>query len=256
MDLRREGQCFRDGLRIAEQVGDASGVRWLRGQLVVTALAEGRWDDSLQAADRFIAECEAGSPHYLESGARSARARQRLGRGDGDGALADHRRAIALARKAGDPQTLMPNLGAAVATFETLGLNEEAASLSVELVASARQHPEEAAWTLAIDFLYMRSASPHGSELREILADAPPLPWKDLAFACLDRDFVRAAELWAAAGSPTWEARLRLRAAEELIEAGRRHDGEVELRKALAFYRTVGATFFIERGETLLAKSA
>ena len=62
--------------------------------------------------------------------------------------------------------------------------------------------------------------------------------------------------MWAEAGSPTWEARLRLRAAEELIETGRRAEGEVELQKAIAFYRTVGATFFIQRGEQLLAKSA
>ena len=50
-------------------------------------------------------------------------------------------------------------------------------------------------------------------------------------------------------GSPPWEARLRLRAAEELIETGRRAEGEAELAKALAFYRSVGATFYINRGE-------
>jgi hypothetical protein len=33
-------------------------------------------------------------------------------------------------------------------------------------------------------------------------------------------------------------------------------EGEVELQKAISFYRTVGATFFIQRGEQLLAKSA
>ena len=38
---------------------------------------------------RFIAECEAGSPHTNEGGARFARAIVRLGRGDPDGALAD-----------------------------------------------------------------------------------------------------------------------------------------------------------------------
>ena len=45
-------------------------------------------------------------------------------------------------------------------------------------------------------------------------------------------------------------------AAEELIETGRRDEGEAELEKALAFYRSVGATFFIERGEALLAQAA
>ena len=33
---------------------------------------------------------------------------------------------------------------------------------------------------------------------------------------------------------------------------GERAEGEAELEKALAFYRSVGATFFLERGEALL----
>ncbi|MGI8480156.1 MAG: hypothetical protein ACR2M2_09950 [Gaiellaceae bacterium] len=41
-----------------------------------------------------------------------------------------------------------------------------------------------------------------------------------------------------------------------LIQAGLRAEGEAELRRALVFYRSVGATFCIERGEKLLAKSA
>ncbi|CAN5746040.1 hypothetical protein BH20ACT14_BH20ACT14_05330 [soil metagenome] len=56
--------------------------------------------------------------------------------------------------------------------------------------------------------------------------------------------------------SPTLEAWQRRSAGEHLIEAGRRAEGEVELAKALAFYRSVGATFFIQRAEALLAKSA
>jgi hypothetical protein len=35
-----------------------------------------------------------------------------------------------------------------------------------------------------------------------------------------------------------------------------RAEGEAELERTLAFYRSVGATFFIQRGEQLLAKSA
>ena len=42
---------------------------------------------------------------------------------------------------------------------------------------------------------------------------------------------------------------------EDLIDAGRRAEGEAEIEKALAFYRSVGATFFVERGERLLAKA-
>jgi hypothetical protein len=41
----------------------------------------------------------------------------------------------------------------------------------------------------------------------------------------------------------------------DLIEAGRFAEGEAELEKALDFYRSVGATFLIERGERLLAEA-
>ena len=62
--------------------------------------------------------------------------------------------------------------------------------------------------------------------------------------------------MWAEGGSPTWEARLRLRASEELTESGRLVEGQQQAAKALAFYRSVGATFFVRRAEELLPASA
>ena len=140
--------------------------------------------------------------------------------------------------------------------FEAHDLAGEARDLAVELVELGRTYPHTAAWAFPFEFLLARVALEFERELREALDLSPAGPWKALAFVCLDRDFVRAADMWAKGGSPTWEARLRLRVAEELIETGRRAEGEVELAKALAFYRTVGATFYIDRGEALLAKSA
>jgi 16S rRNA G966 N2-methylase RsmD len=81
-------------------------------------------------------------------------------------------------------------------------------------------------------------------------------PWKELTLAGAGGDFGRVADLYAGFGSPTLEAEARLCAAEELIEGGQRAAGEVELQKALAFYREVGATSFIQQGEALLAASA
>ncbi len=107
----------------------------------------------------------------------------------------------------------------------------------------------------AVGVLFSRFAVEFESELREALEDAPPGPWKDLAFACLDRDFVHAADMWADAGSPTWAARLRLRAAEELIETGQCAEGELQAAKALDFYRSVDATLYIERCESLLREA-
>jgi hypothetical protein len=52
------------------------------------------------------------------------------------------------------------------------------------------------------------------------------------------------------------EAELRVHAGRDLIERGRQGEGDAELRKAIDFYRSVGATFYVARAEQLLAKSA
>ena len=85
-----------------------------------------------------------------------------------------------------------------------------------------------------------------------LFANAGMNQFKELFTGREQRDYVRAAELWGAAGSPTWEARLRLRAAEDLIETGRRAEAETQIRLTLPFCRMVSATFWVERGEALL----
>ncbi|HXH95800.1 MAG TPA: hypothetical protein VNH40_01200, partial [Gaiellaceae bacterium] len=256
LDLAEMRPLFAEGLRIAERFGDAVGARWLRGQLTHNALWLGRWDESLRDIEAFLAESEAGSPHYLDHQAQVARAHIREARGDVEGALADTRLALAGGRAAKDPQAILPVLGLAASRLFDHGYAPEARELARELVEVARANPQESVCQLPWTFSFSPLAVEFESELRDAVEQAPPGPWKTLAFACLDRDFVRAAEIWAGAGSPTMEARLRLRAGEELIEAGRRAEGEAELAKALAFYRAVDATYFIRRAEALLERPA
>jgi hypothetical protein len=180
------------------------------------------------------------------------RAEIREARGDFERALPDVRRSLALAREAGDPQALLPRLGSTVLIFESHGLADEARPLAVELVELVPAYAHQAALSLCVGFLISRLALEFEPALRQDLADAPRGPWKELAFACLDRDFVRAADIWATGGSPTFEARVRLRAAEELVERGSHAEGEEQARRALEFYRSVAAVYYIDRCETLL----
>ena len=253
-DLRRAGELFAEGLQVAERFGDASGARWLRHQCAAADLVLGRWDEALEGEEAFIAECEAGSPHYLESAARANRALIRDARGDDAGALADWPRAVELARESADPQELLPSLGGAVEFFERHGHIDEACTLAEEVVELVQRHPADAVWSLPVGFLFSRISTEFKAELTSALRDAPPWPWRELAFACTESDFVRAADMWAKGGSPTFEARSRLRAAEELLEAGRTTDGEEQAARALEFYRSVAATYFIDRCETLLSR--
>jgi hypothetical protein len=52
------------------------------------------------------------------------------------------------------------------------------------------------------------------------------------------------------------EAFFRLRAAEQLVDEGRRAEADEQLGRALAFYRSVCATRYVREGEALLAASA
>jgi len=72
--------------------------------------------------------------------------------------------------------------------------------------------------------------------------------WRDAGRAVALEDFGRAAELFAHIGSLPDEAHARLR-------AGQAGDRE-QLQRALAFYRSVGATRYVREGEALLAASA
>jgi class 3 adenylate cyclase/tetratricopeptide (TPR) repeat protein len=255
-DFRREGELFVEALKLAERFGDGSGMRWIRGQLIGMDFIFGRWDEALRGADDFIGECEAGSAHYLESQVRQSRGLIRLSRGDHENGLADCRHGVALARDAKDPQVIFFDLGACMFALETVGLLDDARELSRELVDRLRGYPESGALATVFWFAWSRLAADFEQDLRKMVERAPNGPWKDLAMVCLDRDYEHAASMFAERGSPVWEALLRHRAAEALIGTGRRAEGEVELRKAISFYRTVGATFFIQRSEQLLARSA
>jgi hypothetical protein len=84
------------------------------------------------------------------------------------------------------------------------------------------------------------------SEVAEILdREEIDSPWLHAGRAVLARDFRRAADIFAEAGALTPEAFFRLHAG-----------SEPDVRAALAFYRSVGATRFIREGEAVLTASA
>ena len=252
-DVRREDELFGEAYLMAERFGDLDTLRFSRGDRIWTRWALGHWDEAGRAADEFIAEC-AASPHYLEASAREIRAYLRLARGDRDGALDDYRRSLELARQIKDLQTLLPGLVQSARGLVLLGKIDEAQALAREAIELVGEHVENA----FIFWMLNPVARQLGlrQQVRDVVVRASEGPWKEVALAGADGDFSRAADLFAARGTPTFEAEARLCAAEELFEAGQRAEGESELQKALAFYRKVGATSYIQLGEALLAASA
>ena len=92
-------------------------------------------------------------------------------------------------------------------------------------------------------------------DLKEVLETQPfqEVPWIRAGLLALDGDFGGAADVFATMGNPAYEARMRLRIGESCVH---REQADDEVERALAFYRSVGATYFIRRGEALLAESA
>jgi tetratricopeptide (TPR) repeat protein len=253
-DVARWRELLAESERLAKRVRDATTIRWAQYSTILENLFTGRWDDALESANQFIAMCESGHPHYHEVGVRGARSEVRLGRGDAQGALEDVERLLGLARGASDRQSFLPALKVAARAYATLGHLGESRSVTRELLAAA-----EAPGQAPLFYFYPLwpvTDSELVEEVRALYASVPPSPWRDAQLAVLDGDFSRAAAFFACVGYRGPEAEVHLLAAETLIGNGRRAEGEGALQKALAFHRSVGATFYVQRGEALLAETA
>jgi tetratricopeptide (TPR) repeat protein len=246
----RDGQLERGfdlqarGLHAALRFGDRFNVRWFRAERAIECYLTGRWDEAAGLADEFLGEIESGAPHYMESACRHARTLMRLARGDDPGALADAERLLAGDNT--DPQVRQPALGAAARVFMEL------------------DRPELANVIRAATELRFYDG-PGLPDVAVVTAEAVALepsrvggtrPWAEAARLVLGGDFMGAAEVYAAMGSLPDEADARLRAARSLVDAGSRAEADAQLQRALAFYRSVGATRYLRQGEALLAASA
>jgi hypothetical protein len=251
-DIKREDELFAEAEQTAVRFGNRDVARFARGDRTWTRYAVGAWDEALAMADWFIAECET-EPHYLEHLAREVRAWIRFGRGDTSGAVNDSERAVAHGLASGDPQTTVMPLAQCTYLYARTGRLAEAKARAAETIEYARTHIDHAG-TLGPLTTIARELEIE-SELRDLIELAPDGPWERAARAAAAGNHSLAADLQAAMGSRTTEAFYRLAAAEALIAAGRRSEGEAELERALAFYRSVGATAYLERAETLLTAS-
>jgi class 3 adenylate cyclase/tetratricopeptide (TPR) repeat protein len=255
-NLERTTIVVAEAMVIAARYGLSRFVIWLQASMVHNWYALGDWDAAYTGAEKFLADVEAGSPHYLAADCYMIRAGIRLGRDDAPGAVRDAEQSLELARLAKDRQILYPAMAVAGQIFLESGDSARAAVLADELLENLRAPGSSLivsdalhalAWTL---FKLGR-----GEDLLARTAQID-IPWVRAARAFASGDFDGAAGIYAAMGAVTDEARDRLLLAESLIGQGRRAEADIELQRALAFYRSVGATRFIRAGEALFAASA
>jgi class 3 adenylate cyclase len=255
-ELARAFEVQAQGRDVAVRFGQSANIRHLRSERVLEHYWQGRWDDALEGAAAFLADVEAGSPNPLgEVACRYARARILLARGDLGRALAEGANGLETAREFNVWGTLEMMSGVHARTLLAAGKREEANALATQALAKWSSEPGPITYT-GIDFAVCLAALGRGGELVRAAPSVPGYRWHEAAVAYCREDYAGSAAVLAESGSLPDEADARLRAAENAIRAGRRADGDLELQRALAFYRSVGATRYVREGESLLAETA
>ena len=251
-ELPRSVSVHSEGLGEAERLGLGGWLRFLRGHSAQYAYWGGRWRDALKSAGEFLAEIEAGSPHYEENQNRNVRALMRLARDDVDGALDDTEKSLARAREVKDAQNLCPTLAVRAFVLLSTGEPDAARSLAVEVVES---------WA-GVEQVVLTWGGTGAVAAIAMLAGVDPLDalesegshrslWVAAAHEYLDGNLERAAEIYARIGSLPDAAYARLRAAEQRAGEGDSTRADAQREEALAFYRLVGAGRYVREAQAL-----
>ena len=212
---------------------------WIGPERATYLYYEGAWDEAVRQVDELERKVEDGLLiTFMEGANRTIRARIRLARGDVDGALEDMRRTRDLARLAKNPQLLHTGLASFAWIHAEVGLLDDAASAVTELMDDWRAHPVVSSAFWLLEFAYVLAALRRRDELEEVLgALKAPTPWAD------------AARAYAAGDLPGAVAILdRMEALPEAAYVRLKSGNEPEVRRALEFYRSVGAARYCGRG--------
>jgi hypothetical protein len=185
--------------------------------------------------------------------AREVRSALWLARGDQDAALRDQLQSFEHAQTRHEPFHRLGSLAITAALYAELGQVEEAHALAVQVPPIIREVGLHGALTRLGPFADELGI---GDELRDaVTAGAGPrFPfWRSVIEQVLAGELVSAADLMASAGNPMSEANLRRHAGMRMLHTGEAAAAEVELVRALAFYRSVDASAYIAQIESALA---
>jgi tetratricopeptide (TPR) repeat protein len=245
-----------EALRVAEKAGAEPYLRFIRGNLPSSYASIGDWDEALRIAEEFIAEVDAGRPHAHESGCRSTRALIRSARGDVAGALSDAERVVEINRNSAINLGRIANLGQYACLLIDVGRSEEAAAVFDEILTLGRdlESPDE---FHGLELGIAARALGRSDELLDLVDRVAGDAIRLRGVAAVERyargDFVGAARLGAESGNVRQEALARLAAGKAFSEQGRLAEADEQFTKALAFFRSVGATRYSSEIESFLA---
>jgi class 3 adenylate cyclase/tetratricopeptide (TPR) repeat protein len=254
-ELERSFSMHAEARALAKRFGLGEMSRKIEAERVWELYVRGRWAEGLALADDLIAGFEE-KPYFMEGPCREVRGCMRLAFGDLDGAQAEAIRSIDLAHVGKDPQLVQP-----ARAFGARALCPTDPRRADELVGELFAEWRSTGWSIPGEWLVdLAAALVVVDRLDELLEAAERVsirtPWLEAAIAFGAGEPRRAAEIYDALGHGPGAAYARLRAADALVGEGRRTEADAELQRALAFWRSVGATAYIREGEALLAASA
>jgi class 3 adenylate cyclase/tetratricopeptide (TPR) repeat protein len=235
-----------------ERAGYLQGLAWMYAEDAHLALEVGAWDRAEAFVESFGRVLDQLQGHYMEFEAKLVQARLAHARGERQ-AEELWAQALAMAAAIGDPQAAGPVLCARAVALVELGRPEEAAELVDDVLRLGDEEGRAVYFRFLVHMAWV---------LRDLgRADEFPPPgrgkaWHDMGAAIARGELEAAAETFGKIGLRTEEAYARLRAAEALARDGRANDAQAQLRRAQAFYASVGAKTYLRRAEALLPASA
>ena len=253
----REGleEWTRRAVEYATRLGDRTILLWLEGAEMRATHDSGRWDETLTVCDAFLDETATLGGHYLDRFALELRGSVLAARGDVAGAARDLERSLDGIEAVTDVQSVVPSYVGAATICVLLGDVRRAAGLLERALPIARRSPHRAP-TITGEAATTIAYAGRGAEWLAHFETLAPTRRVEAARLVFAGRTVEAAEAYARFAGPAEEAPVRLLAARQLAEAGRRAEADVQLRRALAFYRAVGATHIVREAEALLAQPA
>jgi class 3 adenylate cyclase/tetratricopeptide (TPR) repeat protein len=240
-ELGRGRSTHEEGLALAQEFG-VFQARWMQAELALDRYHAGQWEEATSELEERLGD---ESTFFMDSLLLGARARIRLASGDVAGTAADIERALERARRMVEHQALCPTLGDYAFCMLGIGRVDDAARIAVELEAMA-PGAYDPPHTWFLDLALVMQELGRGDELLHLAGSLRVRTrWVEAAVLHAGGQLSAAADVLADMGARPAEAYVRLRAGDE-----------VNVRRALDFWRSVGAARYVAEAESLLAASA
>jgi class 3 adenylate cyclase len=242
-ELSRAFALHELSLETAERYGIGSGIRWQRGERVEYDYHAGRWADAARGIDELLAAGEGQPRHFMDPFLHIFRAVLLAARGDLVPALEEDEIQVRLARDL-DPQSAHVSLAHSCFLRAIAGDREAAMERLDELLRLWRASPQSVTFNPS-ELAFAAALLGRQEDFLAVANTARETRWLAAACAFARGNPAEAADLFAEIGSRPHEAYARLAAGDE-----------ANVRRALDFYRSVGAKLFMARAESLLPASA